>query len=400
MRQVVRVFWGLVLCDGILLVADGFWPVAWLGVLCDSLAALTLLASLIMALLVVATPRVSLRFVAPLILFVWWAVGTQAFPWGFGEPMVGQALAGATQVALAVILGVVFRAELLGPASRPDRPAFSWRRSLLTAPLAVLAFAAVVVLGVFTALADELESYSGGYVRLRPDGIYLLERRFAEGGREVCLSGMMHIADEEFYSDLLPAEDPQKPSVVLVEGVTDQQNLLGDQELSYGNVAQMLSVSAQENSPFMERVMAGLLRHRNAHAEGGADGGEPEEVFPAGTMDFVRADVDVQTFHPKTITFIVTVMSLVRAKDLAAMMEKWAESRGPLNDESAQRQVIQDILHARNDYLVGEIEKSLKSYRRVIVPWGALHLVGVETWLREQDFQPVGETQRRAVGFW
>ncbi len=60
-------------------------------------------------------------------------------------------------------------------------------------------------------------------------------------------------------------------------------------------------------------------------------------------------------------------------------MKKFSESSGPLNDEASQTQVIQDILHSRNDHLVGEIQSSLKDYRRIIIPWGALHLTGVES---------------------
>jgi hypothetical protein len=389
----------LVVIDGVWSAADVLPDGGWFALCRDGVAAVTLLASLLMAVLVAATPRVPARCVAPLVLYVWWATGTQAFPWGFGGPNSVLSAVAVGQVILAAVLGYVFRREVFGPPV--VRPAFSWRRSLVAVPVFSAAFLAMLVLGVFTGLADELESVSGGYVRLRPDGIYLLERRFSEGNREVCLSGMMHIADDEFYSDLLPAEDPQRPSIVLIEGVTDEKNLLGEQEISYGNVARLLSVSAQEHSPFMERVMAGLRRHHDEAGESSA-AAEEWDARPgvAGGMDFVHADVDVASFHPKTITFIVTVMGLFQVQDLPTFLRKLSESKGPLNDETAQELVLQDILHARNEFLVGEIETSLKTYRRVIVPWGALHLSGVETWLREQDFQPCGETQRRALRFW
>jgi uncharacterized protein YbaP (TraB family) len=108
----------------------------------------------------------------------------------------------------------------------------------------------------------------------------------------------------------------------------------------------------------------------------------------------------VGTFHPKTIAFVLAVMSLFQAEDWPAFLKKFSESSGPLNDESAQHQVIQDILHARNDHLVAEIQASLKAYRRIIIPWGALHLTGIESWLRQNHFVQSGETERKAVGFW
>jgi len=265
-------------------------------------------------------------------------------------------------------------------------------------PVAVVLFVLCVALAIFTGLAGELETVSGGYVKLRPDGIYLLERRFQAGDREVRLAGMMHIAEEEFYTDLLPAADPKLPSVVLVEGVTDNRNLLGEQGLSYSRLASMLKISSQEDSVFMDRVAAGLRRHRGNSAR-------PEELSePAqkesGSLDFVHADVDVDTFHPQTIAFVLTVMSLFQAEDWPAFLKKYRESSGPLSNEGAQKQVIDDILHSRNDHLVGEIQTSLKEYRRVIIPWGALHLTGVESWLRTHDFVQSGETERKALGFW
>lgn len=302
-------------------------------------------------------------------------------------------------MALAVLLFVFFR-SLEGRwffAAR-DRRAFSWRYALVGVPTAVVLFILTAGLAIFTGLAGELETVSGGYVKLRPDGIYLLERRFQAGDREVRLAGMMHIAEEEFYTDLLPAADPQLPSVVLVEGVTDNQNLLGEQGLSYSRLASMLKISSQEDSEFMDRVSAGLRRHRDISPRKES---HPEVVErDGGAMDFVHADVDVATFHPKTIAFVVTVMGLFQAEDWPSFMKKFSESSGPLNDEASQTQVIQDILHSRNDHLVGEIQSSLKDYRRVIIPWGALHLTGVESWLRTHDFVQSGETERKAVGFW
>ena len=53
-------------------------------------------------------------------------------------------------------------------------------------------------------LSTQIELLMGCYVRVRPDGIYLVERQFQSGDREVRLAGMMHVARREFYSGVLP----------------------------------------------------------------------------------------------------------------------------------------------------------------------------------------------------
>jgi hypothetical protein len=400
-RVVTNAFWLAFLADGVVSLADesifGGAPSFLTGVR-TGLSVLVILASLVAALVVAFTPRAPKRVLVPLILFTWWGGLAQGFPMGFFQVSQVMLWISLLQLALAVLLFVFFHSQESWLFAAKDRRAFSWRHALIAAPIAAVLFLFSAALALFTGLAGELETVSGGYVKLRPDGIYLLERRFQAGDREVRLAGMMHIAEEEFYTDLLPSADPQVPSVVLVEGVTDNQNLLGEQGLSYSRLASMLKISSQEDSVFMERVAAGLRRHRENPSQ--------PQTYPEardqepGSLDFVHADVDVGTFHPKTIAFVVAVMSLFQAEDWPAFLKKFTETSGPLNDESAQTQVIQDILHARNDHLVGEIQASLKDYRRVIIPWGALHLTGVESWLRAQDFVQSGETERKALGFW
>ncbi len=404
-RVVTNVFWLAFLLDGVnSLIGEGFFPGGSASPLYGVRVAFSVavvLASLFVALMVATTPRAPKRILVPLLLFTWWAGLAQGFPLGFlkiPQFMLGISLC---QIALAVLLFVFFRhQESRWPFVPAERPAFAWKHAILGLPVVALFFGVFFVLAVFTSLSGQLEAASGGYVKLRPDGIYLLERRFQSGDREVHLSGMMHIAEEEFYTDLLPDEDPALPSVVLIEGVTDRDNRLGDDSLSYARLASMLSISSQEDSVFMEKVSAGLRRHREQAERSESESREAPAEPESGSMDFVHADVDVSTFHPKTIAFLLMVMSTFQAEDWPSFLKKFSESSGPLNDEAAQKQVIQDILHSRNDRLVSEIETSLKDYRRVIIPWGALHLTGVESWLRTHEFVQSGETERKALGFW
>ena len=117
-------------------------------------------------------------------------------------------------------------------------------------------------------------------------------------------------------------------------------------------------------------------------------------------LDFRHADVDLETFHPQTIAFILAVISLFQSADLREFVRSLTDSSSPIANEDAQAQVMEDILFARNQRLTSEIESSLRDYRSIIVPWGAMHLPAIEAWLHSHNFVESGEVERKALGFW
>jgi len=408
LRICVNVFWLAFLADGVLSVADEVvspntdWYL--LGLARSLLAFLVLAASLFAAGLVALSPRVPKRVLVPLILFLWWAGPGMAFPLGFWKvPGLSLGLA-AAQVFLGVAVWIFFRRATKfweWPFGMREGPGFSWKHTLVASPALALAALVFAILSVAFGLSAEIESISGGYVRLRFDGIYLLERQFKSGINEVRLTGMMHIAEGDFYSDVLPKADPKVPSVVLVEGVTDHLGLLDKSALKYTRVARLLNVTSQDESVFTEHVVTGMHDQKTRKTEGAPKPEKSEKPAPATTgIEFKHADVDVETFHPKTIAFIVTVMSIFQSENLRDVIKTLSDPESPLADTATQTQVMQDILHSRNQRLVSEIQSSLKDYRRVIVPWGALHLEEIESWLRMHDFEQSGEVERKALSFW
>jgi hypothetical protein len=134
---------------------------------------------------------------------------------------------------------------------------------------------------------------------------------------------------------------------------------------------------------------------------GGVSAGGQEPVSPKSAgIYFKHADVDIESFHPQTIAFILAVMAIFQSNDLRELVGFLADSSSPIADANTQEQVVEDILIARNQRLVAEIESSLKDYRCVVVPWGAMHLPEVESWLRDRHFVQSGEIARKALGFW
>jgi len=423
LRIGVNLFWMAFLADGLLSLLDevlswqaGFSP---LTVLRSLLTFLVLVFSLVMAGVMVLTPRAPVRLVLPMILYCWWVGPGMTFPLGM-VPSSGLPLAvAAIQILLAVWLWVRRRGrgwQGFPFAVNAGRPFFAWRHALLTGPVVLLAAMTFAVISVCSGLAAEIETFSGGYIRLRADGIYLLERKFQSADREVRLTGMMHIAQGDFYSGVLPEADPALPSIVLVEGVTDHQGLLSQGALRYTKVARLFKATSQEESEFNHHVMNGLQEDDEVPGTGEdhlardpgpavpvVAGKDPEgQVEPQKStgFDFRHADVDIESFHPTTIAFLVAVVGVIQSDDLRSVVRSLADPSSPLSDEKAQVIVMQDILHSRNDRLRSEIQASLRDYRRVIVPWGALHLAEIEAWLRTQNFEQSGEVERKALGFW
>lgn len=401
LRVAVNLFWFAYLADGVFyLLIEAALAMGAPPVLRDvrtPLGLLVVFASVAMAGVVVLTPRAPGRVLVPLILITWWASFTMGFPLVFLKiPHLTDWLS-FLQVVSAMAVWLLFR----GPGSRwtepfalNDRPAFAWRHAMIAAPLVLAVAFATAVVGVVGGVAGQIETMSGGYVRLRPDGLYIVERQFRSGDREVCLTGMMHIGGEEFYSSILPRGDQGVPSIVLVEGVTDHKGLLGDDALQYTRLARLLNTDSQMESSFTQRVRAGLRHGGHGPDAAGSEIGEDDGIW------FKHADVDVATFHPRTIAFILAVMSLMQAESWQQAVQMMTQPGSPINDKEAQRYVTKDVLEARNAQLVEEIEVSLKDYRRVIVPWGAMHLPGIESWLRGRQFEQSGEIERKALSFW
>lgn len=396
-------FWFVFLADGVVSLGDELVSLvngSGLFAAARGMLAFAVLAmSFLMVAIIAITPRAPSRILIPLIFFAWWAGPAMAFPlslWNLQHLALGLAIA---QVFLALGLWYFFQVRQGGARALPfavrDAPAFSWRHLFLAGPAAAMIFTAFAAACVLLGLSTQVESLTGGYVRVRPDGIYLVERKFQLADREVRLAGMIHVARGEFYSGLLSASDPAVPSVVLVEGVTDRRRLLGGRTLDYGRLAKLLNVTSQTDSSFSEQVAAGL----GQQDPGGAGGQNLARSSSLG-IDFKHADVDVETFHPKTIAFILAAVALFQSTDFRELVWSLADPSSPIADEDAQEQVVEDILFARNQRLVAELESSLKDYRCVVVPWGAMHMPEVESWLRDHNFVQSSEIQRKALGFW
>lgn len=396
----VNGFWVAFMASGALGVISMAAPHSGFAVLSALFAVLLFLGSFPMLALVLATELVPKRIILPMLGYLW--LGVYVSLWPFPDHVVPW-VSGASnilQVLLGAFLAWKFRAPghaWKAPFAAREGRFFRWQYTVI-GWFALQVASLVALVAIFFEVSALISATTGGYVRLRPNGLYLVERQFKEGDREVRLSGMMHIATEEFYDDVLPKADPKLPSVVLLEGVTDDKNLLDDNHLDYTRVARLFQLTAQSESTFSRKAYARAKLHNHPKDD------SPVEMEEWGDDNFTsheyrHADVDISNLRPKTIAYIITLSRLMEAPTWRDILLELQDPSSPINDSDAQAQVWDDILHARNRRLIAEIQSALPDFQRIIVPWGAAHLSEIERWLKGQHFVQSGEIERRALKF-
>ena len=349
----------LSLLDEVVHVTTG---VHWLGGPRNALAELALVATVSTLPVMLATPRLPIRVFLPLALVtIWLSLGAAPLALWIAPPLVN-ATGCAIQLAAVAVAFALARAQggrrgwWFGDAG-PERPAFEWKHSLaFAAGLCLLGPVTVIAYGAL-AVATSIEVVTQGFVHFDLTGVSLADRHYRRGDREIRLVGMMHIGDPASYRRLVCTFE-QESTVVLAEGVTDREGRLAA-ALQYGHVAEALGLSEQ-------RTIGSYL----------ADAEDPEAEPPEWPV-VQRADVDASEFSPGTVAMIRWAGEVWAAKDVASAAS--VVLRGMREQGTEQRiAFFTDILDRRNAHLVEELEHALVDYDRVIVPWGALHLPGIE----------------------
>lgn len=324
-----------------------------LGGLAGLLGGMSMLAVPLVLLLFVVLPRVSWSVPLTVALLVWQVFG--------GLPLPALLLDLGLTVAIISLVELVLVAPLFVWARRrtPRAPTRSALRSLgRLAALLVLALVGVVVQGKLAAWSVSLGT--GGYVRVDGDGLETGRRVCTRDGRTVHLVGAIHVGESSGYSSML-AHVPDG-ALVLAEGVTDDEGKLGER-FGYDRLAAQL----------------GLVPQRSAGEDPGGD------AEGGGRLRVRRADVDVSRFSPETLELLRNVGEALGSEDplRAWLMES---ATGSNVTEAAVEGALQDILLDRNEHVLGEIDAALGAEPVIVVPWGALHLRGIQDGLEERGF--------------
>jgi hypothetical protein len=399
MRTFVNLFLVLFLADGALSVADELAVLLFaatpLSGLRSALASLVIIQGVAVYCCLGIDQRLPKRLLLPLILFVVCSPGL-----GWLLPQVarvpgGGALLAASQLALGLVLLFRLRAagapDLLLPPSRFAAPFFS-RKNTLTFVLANLLVMPLFLALLLLFLANGyLAAYTAGFMRVTPRGLWMTERTYGRNGQAVRLASMIHVGQQAYYDDVTRAMATGR-TIVLAEGVSDDADRL-EGRLDYGRVADYLGLASQAQMRLRGRLIdaAQLEEPPPQPAQGGA---------VAEQADILRADLDVSDFRPETIRFLAAMGKQLQENPSLTTgllsLNSWAEKN---MTPAMQEIIIDDVLHQRNRVLLGHLEKALRRYDTVVIPWGALHMPEIEAAVLQRGFALRSEQERLSIDF-
>ena len=156
---------------------------------------------------------------------------------------------------------------------------------------------------------------------------------------------------------------------------------------SYGKVADLLGLDSQEKLRFPGRLIEAESLDLPLSAE-------------VGTPDILRADLDLQDFDPRTIEVLNAIGTyLLNSSSLSSgyrEFSQWAEQN--ITPETNQV-LMDDLIKKRNQAVLSYLPKGLEKYRTLLIPWGALHMPGLEEAVKERGFSLQDSRERLSIDF-
>lgn len=239
----------------------------------------------------------------------------------------------------------------LVPVDKLGARGFSWW-NLSGFVLVNMVLLPAVIIYCFFCTALTVHHFSGGFMALHPGGLTVQVRKYVRSdGKTIELFPMSHIADARFYQKV--ARTFPTNSIILMEGVTDKENLLTN-KISYKRAATALGLSEQKT-----------------------------EFVPVNG-EIVRADVDVDQFSSDTIACLNLIM-LIHSKGLTLEnLQKLMQFSAP---SYFQDEFMDDLLTKRNQHVVEEIKSHLTETDNIMVPWGVAHMPGIAGEIQKAGFR-------------
>jgi hypothetical protein len=249
----------------------------------------------------------------------------------------------------------------LVPENRLEVRRFSWLNLSVFTLVNVFVLLPAVIVYFFFCTGLALNHFTNGFMALHPGGLTVQARKYVRNdGKTIQLFPMAHVADADFYGQI--SQSFPTNSVILMEGVTDEKNLLTN-GISYDRMANALGLATQQDK------------------------------FSPSCGDTVNADMDVDQFSPDTIECLNLVM-LVHSKGLspATLQQLLQYSPSP----QTVKRLFDDLLTKRDQHLMGEIQSQLPQADNIIVPWGVAHMPEVAMEIENSGFH-LDKTQEYMV---
>ncbi len=324
----------------------------------------------------------------PLLLWLFWSL-VAYWPLDYFALGWGQLVAYVAQLVFGILLlkvNSLFNSKsLLLVPEQFSGPAFSFTSLLRFSLISLIVLPLSLLLVVFSLVSGVLDRSTGGFVQLRPDGVYMQEKVYHLDGKDIHLAGMIHLGHGSYFSELI-ASIPAERTLILAEGVSDEAGLMRER-FSYGNIADNLGLSSQEQFDFAGRRIS-LADLRQPYRER-YDG-----------PHILNADIDLQQFDPRSVEVLNALARYFLNADSLWQgyleFNRWAEENITVD---TNRVLMNDLIDKRNQAVIELLPQALDRYDVVVIPWGALHMKGIEEAVRASDFYLQDTHLRRSISF-
>ena len=228
---------------------------------------------------------------------------------------------------------------------------FTWRNLIGFVAANIFGFLPAAVICLFLCARAAVNHFSDGFMALHPGGFTMQARTYTrDDGKTIQLFPMAHVAEGDFYQSILRTFPTN--ATILMEGVTDEQNLLTN-KISYKRMARTLGLAEQH------------------------------EKFIPRRGKVVRADIDVDQFSTNTIAVLNMVMLFhAQGPNTTNVQELLQYSPSP----TLENELFSDLLLKRNQHLLEEIRDQLPQTKYIVVPWGVAHMPGIAREIQKLGF--------------
>ncbi len=253
---------------------------------------------------------------------------------------------------------------LMVPANRLPIRRFRWRNfaGFVLGSLVVLPLVTGVYLFACSSLA--ISHLSEGFMALRPDGLSVQVRTYRRAdGKEIRLFPMSHVADAAFYQKV--SQSFPTNSIILMEGVTDDHNLLTN-KISYKRMAASLGLAEQH------------------------------EKFQPTRGEVVPADVDISIFSKDTIDLLNLAMFFhahgINAQNIQVLFQFTPSPK-------LEAELIDDLVRKRNQHLIEQVQLYLPRSNELMIPWGAAHMPDLARQIQKNGFRLAKSQDYQVIRF-
>jgi len=315
-------------------------------------------------------------------LVVFWPLDYLSLEWGLLLIYVAQLIFGTMFLK---VNSLVNNKSLLLVPEQFTGPAFNFGVLVKFTLISLIVLPVSFLLVAFSLLGGVLDRSTGGFVQLRPDGLYMQEKVYHLDGKDIRLTGMIHLGHGSYFSNLI-ASIPAERTLILAEGVSDEAGLMRER-FSYGNIAGNLGLSSQEQFHFAgRRISVADLRQPYRERYDGPH--------------ILNADIDLQQFDPRSVEVLNALARYFLNADSLwrgyLQFNRWAEENVTID---TNRVLMYDLIDKRNQAVIDLLPQALERYDVVVIPWGALHMKGIEVAVRAADFYLHDTYLRRSISF-